>query len=147
MFGNHLTMMMLALDREDLLDEATAVAHLATQRRDIVRNKLDVAMLAALRMSRHLPRFAVSYISRHPFGGERSSYVLSNPGGIEMQGLFGVPVRDVYAVPTLLPAPGFQITIDGFAGQLSFMIMFREGYTDAAEVRSLIPGFQRDLLP
>ena len=147
MFGNHLTMLMLALDRDDLLDEATAVAHLAAQRRHIVRNKLDVGMLAAIRASRHLPRRLVSYISRHPFGGERSSYVLSNPGGIDMEPLFGLEATDVYAVPTVLPAPGFQVTIDGYRKRLSLMIMFRSGYVRRAEIEALVPALVRDLLP
>ena len=147
MFGNHLTMMMLALDRDDLRDEATAVAHLAAQRRDIVRNKYDVGMLAAIRTTRHVPRVVVNYISRHPFGGERSSYVLSNPGEIIMDSLFGLSVRDAFAVPALLPAPGFQVTSDGFAGQLSLMVMFRDGYVSAPEVTSLLPALKRDLLP
>jgi hypothetical protein len=146
MFGNHLTMMMLALDRDDLRDEARAVAHLAEQRRDIVRNKLDVGMLAAIRSSRHVPRLVVDYLSRRPFGGERSSYVLSNPGAVDLPSLFGVRVRDAYAVPTVLPAPGFQVTVDGFDGQLSLLVMFRDGYGSAAEVERLFPDFKRDLL-
>lgn len=147
MFGNHLTMMMLALDREDLLDESTAVAHLAEQRRSIVRNKLDVGMLAAISASRHVPRLIMDYVSRRPFDGERSSYVLSNPGAIELDTLFGVRVCDAYAVPTLLPAPGFQITIDGFEGRLSLMVMYREGFVSGTEIEALLPDFQRDLLP
>lgn len=147
MFGNHLTMMMLALDREDLMDEATAVAHLAAQRRDIVRNKLDAGMLAAIHSTRHVPRFVVDYLSRRPFAGERSSYVLSNPGAIEMGPLFGLEVRDAYAVPALLPAPGFQVTVDGHGGRLSLLVMFREGYARRGEVEDLIPGLSRDLLP
>ncbi len=146
MFGNHLTMMMLALDRDDLLDEARAVAHLAAQRRDIVRNKLDVGMLAAIVASRHVPRWVVDHLSRRPFAGERSSYVLSNPGAIELERLFGLTVRDAYAVPTLLPAPGFQVTFDGFGGRLSAMFMFREGYVSEHEVRRALPAFERDLV-
>ncbi len=147
MFGNHLAMMMMALDRDDLRDEATAVAHLAAQRRDIVRHKLDAGMLAAIRASRYAPRFVVDYLSKRPFGGERSSFVLSNPGGIEMSPLFEQPVRDVYAVPAVLPAPGFQVTVDGFAGQLSLLIMFREGYVGVDEVARAVPHFVEDLLP
>jgi diacylglycerol O-acyltransferase len=146
MFGNHLTMMMLALDRDDLGDEARAVGHLAEQRRDIVRKRLDVGMLAAIRSSRHIPRFVVDYLSRRPFGGERSSFVLSNPGAIEMGPLFGVPVVDAYAVPTLLSAPGCQIIADRFGGRLGFLFMVREGYASIDELAPLLPEFERDLL-
>ncbi len=147
MFGNHLTMMMLALDREDLLEERVAVAHLAKQRRHVVRHKLDVGMLCAIRASRHVPRRFVDYLSKRPFSGERSSFILSNPGAIELGQLFGCEVRDAFAVPTLLPAPGFQVTVDGFEGQLSLMIMYREGYASHDELRRHLPAFKRDLLP
>jgi hypothetical protein len=146
MFGNHLTMMMLALDRDDLGDEARAVAHLAAQRREIVRRKLDVGMLAAIRASRHAPRVLVDWLSRRPFGGERSSFVLSNPGAIEMGELFGLPVADAYAVPTLLPSPGFQVIADRFGGRLSVLFMVREGYAARGEIAARLPAFERDLV-
>ncbi len=55
MFGNNLSMMMLELDRDALFDERRAVESLAAQRRDLVREKLDVAMVAALSVTRRLP--------------------------------------------------------------------------------------------
>jgi hypothetical protein len=146
MFGNHLTMMMLALDRDDLTDEARAVAHLAAQRRDIVRAKLDVAMLAALDMGGRLPARLYNWAACKPFGGERSSYVVSNPGELALPSFLGRPVRDAFSAPIVLARPGFQVIADRFRGRLSVLMVFRENIISESEVRSLLPSFERDLL-
>jgi hypothetical protein len=146
MFGNHLTMMMLSLDRDDLADEARAVASLAAQRRAIVREKLDVGMLAALDMGGRLPARLYNWAACKPFGGERSSYVVSNPGELVLPSFLGRPIRDAFSAPIVLARPGFQVIADRFRGRLGVLVVFREGVIDEAEVRASLPAFERDLL-
>lgn len=146
MFGNHLTMMLMRLDRDDLADEARAVKHLAEQRREVVRGKLDVAMVAAVRATGWMPWRVVDHVSRRPFGGERSSLIMSNPGAIGLEVLGGVPVRDALAMPTVLPAPGFQVTTDRHRGRLSVLVMVRDGVVAPGEVEAQVPAFVADLL-
>lgn len=146
MLGNHLTMMMMALDRDDLREESRAVISLARQRRAIVRDKLDVGMVAALDLVRHMPPRFYSWASRRPFAGERSSLVVSNPGELPLETFLGNKLRDAFLVPTVLAPPSFQVIADRFGGRLSVSVIFREGVMGEDEVRELWPSFERDLL-
>jgi hypothetical protein len=146
MLGNHLTMMMMALDRDELCDEGRAVSSLARQRRAIVKDKLDLCMVAALDVARYMPARAYSWASRRPFGGERSSLIVSNPGELTIDRFLGQTVRDAFLVPTVLAPPGFQVVADRHGGRLSVSVIFREGVIGEAEVRELLPGLERDLI-
>jgi hypothetical protein len=146
MFGNHLTMMMLELDRDDLGDEGRALGRLASQRREIVRDKLDVAMVAALAVARRMPARLYNWSSRRPFGGERSSLVLSNPGELAIDHFAGVKVSDAYTVPAALVPPGFQLIASRHGGCLSITVVFVDGAVSEREVRDEIAQFKRDLV-
>ena len=145
LFGNHLTMMLLALEREELDDEGTAVQSLARQRREVIRGKLDVGMITAMRSTAWMPWPVVNHLSRRPFAGERSSYVLSNPGELPLTELFGAPVIDAVAMPTV-PSPGLMVTTDRFAARRSVLFSYREGILPAHELRAQLPDFKHDLL-
>ena len=147
MFGNHLTMMMLSLDRAALGDEGVAVASLAQQRRHIVRHKYDVAMLAGLRLAWPLPSSMFSWLMRRPFGGERASLVVSNPGRVDLPQLFGVPVRDAYTLPASLASPGVQLIASRYGGRLSLLLVFLDGVVSRAELEAQLPILRGDLLP
>lgn len=146
MFGNHLSMMMLSLSRAELRDEAAAVASLATQRRAIIRHKHDAAMLAGLRLAWPLPSPIFSWLMRRPFGGERSSLVVSNPGPIEIDEMFGVPVADAYGLPTALAAPGFQLIATRHGARRSFVMVYLDGLIERHELRAQLPQLRDDLL-
>jgi hypothetical protein len=150
LFGNHLAMMMLSLDRDDLRDEARAVASLARQRRDIVQQKLDLAMLVAFAMVSKvgpwLPRRLGDWFARRPFGGERSSYVLSNPGELGLSSVAGRQVIDCFALATVLPSPGLQVIASRHGGRLGVTFQVREGYVGLDEIVSRREAFFADLL-
>ncbi len=145
LFGNHLTMMLLALDRHELDDERVAVQSLAQQRRQIVRGKLDVGMVSAMRSTAWMPWQLVDHLSRRPFDGERSSFVLSNPGELPLSRLFGAQVTDAVAMPTV-PSPGLMVTTDHFDGRRSILFCHREGLLTSRELQAQLPAFRRDLL-
>jgi len=145
LFGNHLTMMLLGLEREELQDERAAVQSLARQRRHIVRGKLDVGMISAMRSTAWMPWRLVDHLSRRPFAGERSSFVLSNPGELPLTRLFDARVTDAVAVPTV-PSPGLMVTTDRFDGRRSILWSHREGLLSPRELRAQLPAFRRDLL-
>jgi len=146
MLGNNLSMMMLALDAEELADEAKAVASLARQRREIVRAKLDVGMLAALDYAGYLPARIYNWSARRPLGGERCSFVLSNPGPLRIASFLGREVVDAFCAPTTLTSPGLQIAVDRFADRLNIVFVYRQGLVTAAEMEAEVPRFARDLL-
>ena len=146
MLGNHLTMMMLALHADELGDEARAVASLARQRREIVRAKLDVAMLAALEYAGLLPARFYNWSARRPLGGERCSFVLSNPGALPIASFLGRRVVDAFCAPTTLTSPGLQLAVARFAGRLDIVFVFRQGLVSTAEMEAELPYFSRDLL-
>ncbi len=105
MFGNNLTMMTFALQREDLSDLPRAIATLADQQRAIVREKLDVGMLASLDFAKPVPAPLYHWFLTRPFDGEVSSFVFSNPGPATITTFAGLPVTDAYALPTVATPP------------------------------------------
>src|SRR5690606_29314344 len=136
----------MALDRDDLNDEARAVASLARQRREIVRQKLDVGMLAAMNATAWFPWRFVNFVSRRPFGGVRSSFVLSNPGELELGSFQGRPITDAFTLPIVLESPGFQITADRHGDRASIMLSYRDGLVDPGEIAAERERFVADLL-
>jgi hypothetical protein len=146
MFGNHLTMMMFSLDREDLRDEARAIGRLAEQQRAVVRQKLDLGMIAALDFARYLPTAPYRWLSTRPFGGEMGSFIFSNPGAVTLDTFAGLPVRDAYPVPTVVLPPGFQVIFTRFAGRLSAWIMTVDAVIGADEARGMADELRADLL-
>jgi diacylglycerol O-acyltransferase len=135
LFGNHLTMMMFALGRDDLLDERRAIASLAEQQRGIVRDKLDMAMAAALELVRVLPPRLYHGLATLPFGGELSSLIFSNPGVIAIDDFAGIPVRDAYAVPSVVPRPGIEVIVNRHRGALSVLLGYFDGLVPEPEAR------------
>jgi hypothetical protein len=146
MFGNHLTMMMLSLDRDDLADEARAVTTIAAQRRAIVRQKLDLGMLAALHRARVLPGAIYQWVSRRPFDGELASLVVSSPGALDLDTFFGVEVSDVMCVPLITPQPGSMVVATRHRGRLSLVVEHMAPLVSAAEARDALGAFEADLL-
>ncbi len=146
MLGNNLSMMMLALDAEELADEAKAVTSLARQRREIVRARLDLGMLAALQYAGYLPARLYNWSARRPLGGERCSFVLSNPGPLRIDSFLGHQVLDAFCAPTTLTSPGLQIAVDRFADRLNIVLVYRRGLATAGEMEAELPRFARDLL-
>ena len=146
MFGNNLTMMMMSLSRDELADERAAVASLAKQRRTLVRDKLDLAMLAALDRARVLPGRVFNMLSRLPFHGERTSLVVSNPGAVEIEEFLGKNVADAYTIPSAMAPPGFQVIGNRHGGRLSLLVVFLDGAISSDEVTSLVPALRADIL-
>jgi diacylglycerol O-acyltransferase / wax synthase len=146
MFGNHLAMMLFALDREVLFDDARAVASLADQQRTIVRERLDQAMAVALDYARHLPLAAYRWLLGRPFGGEMGSLVLSNLGAVSIESFLGLPVTAAYAFPTVVVPPGLQVIWSRFRGRLGALIVYVEGVLSAAGAEELGGALRRELL-
>ncbi|MCC6521446.1 MAG: hypothetical protein IT373_02175 [Polyangiaceae bacterium] len=144
-FGNQVSMMLLALEREALGDEATGLAALAEAQRDIVRRRLDLGMLAAAELSRRLPEPFYGWLARRPFGGERGSLVVSHPGVLDVGAFLGVPVVDAWALPAAMAPPGFQVIASRHRGSFSAWIMFLDGLVSEREVAGEMPAFARDL--
>jgi diacylglycerol O-acyltransferase len=137
LFGNHLTMMMFSLERDDLVDERRAIASLAEQQRAIVRDKLDLAMSAALELVRVLPPRLYHGLATLPFGGELSSLIFSNPGNVGIDDFAGVPVLDAYAVPAVVPRPGIEVIVNRHRGALSVLLGYFDGLVPEVEARSM----------
>jgi hypothetical protein len=145
MFGSHLSMMMFALDRDDLGSEPRAIASLAEQQRTIVRNKLDLGMAAALDFARWLPRPAYRAISTRPFGGmELGSLIFSNPGAVSIASFAGVPVVDALPVPAVLQPPGFEMIASRFAGRLSLVLGYMEGVVSPESALRMAEQLRRE---
>jgi diacylglycerol O-acyltransferase / wax synthase len=143
--GNNLTMMMLSITRDDLADDARAIAHIAEQQRAIVRQKLDVGMLAALEFASMLPRPAYQWLADRPFHGEMASVVCSNPGTISISSFAGVPVRDAYVTPAPVLPPGFQVIFTRFAGRLSAVVAFVDTVVSRGEAGTLAEEIRGEL--
>jgi hypothetical protein len=146
MFGNNLTMMTFSLQRDDLADVGRAVATLADQQRAIVRGKLDVGMLASLDFAKAAPPRLYHWFLTRPFGGEMSSFVLSNPGTLPIATFAGRPVTDAYTIPSIATPPGFQVIFSRHAGCLSASVGFIGGLLTPAEEASLAPRLRTELL-
>jgi len=138
MFGNHLTMMMFALGRDDLADEARAVASLAEQQRAIVRDRLDLGMAAAMELVRVLPSRLYLGLLTLPFGGEMASLIFSNPGVLAIDRFLEIPVVDAYAAPSVVPRPGIELIVNRHAGRLSFVLGAFDGILPAEERKSMM---------
>lgn len=146
LFGNNLTMMTFALRRDDLADLGRAVATLAEQQRAIVKEKLDVGMLASLDFAKAAPAGLYHWFMTRPFGGEVSSFVFSNPGAIGLATFAGLPVRDAAAIPSVATPPGFQVIFSRHGGRLSALVGFPEGALWPAEERGIAQRLRAELL-
>lgn len=146
LFGNHLTMMTFALKRDDLADLGRAVATLGEQQRTIIRDKLDLGMLAALDFAKAAPAGIYHWFLTRPFGGEVSSFVFSNPGAVTLSSFAGLPVRDAYALPSVATPPGFHVIFSRHSGRLSALIGHVEGLLSAAEERAVAKQLRAELL-
>jgi hypothetical protein len=137
LLGNHVTMLMLALERADLDDRRRALASLAAQQRDVVRGKLDLGALAALDFARYLPRFVYRRVERGPMRGEIGSFVLSNPGAVTTRAFLGRPAVDAHPFPSVVSSPGLQIVASRFAGRLAFTLGFLDAVVEPREADRL----------
>jgi hypothetical protein len=145
MLGNHLTMMMFSLDRDDLADERRALASIAEQQRAIVRDKLDLGMAAALELVRVLPAWAYLGLATLPFHGELSSLILSNPGPISLDRFAGVRIIDAFPVPAVVPRPGIEVIWSRHGGRLSAILGYLDGLVAPREAEDLV-GVLREAL-
>jgi hypothetical protein len=145
MFGNHITMMMFSLRRDDLADERRALATLAEQQRAIVRDKLDLAMAAALELVSVLPPRAYLGLATLPFGGEMSSLVLSNPGALSLDRFAGVPVLDAYPLPAVVPSPGIEVIFSRYRGRFSATVGTYEGLVPRSEAVAMAASLRAEL--
>lgn len=136
-FGNNLAMMLFSLRREELLDEALAVQKLVAMQRDVVRKKLDVAMIAGLDLGRVLPTRVLWAITTHPLGGELASVVFSNPGAFTLSTFAGCTVLDAYPLPAVISPPGFQVIFTRFRAELSFSMVYLDGVVGATEAKEM----------
>ena len=57
-----------------------------------------------------------------------------------------MPVKDAYAVPTVMSPPGFQLIAGRHGGRLSLLVVFLEGLIARHEVEALLPALRCDLL-
>lgn len=146
LFGNHLTMVQLSLRRDELYDDARAVARLAEQQRAMVRDKLDLAMIAALDLARWLPGPVYRWLGDQPFGGELASLVVSNPGAVTAARFAGFPVVSAYPLPAVVTPPGFQVIFSRFGGRLSASIVHGDGLLGPDEAAAMPDALRAELL-
>jgi hypothetical protein len=146
LFGNALTMMLFHLDRDDLGDERRAYLRLAEQQREIVRQRLDVAMLAGLDFAKWLPRQGYRWLRERPFAGAPSSMVVSNPGANEVRRFAGLEVRDAYPLPTVVAPPAFQLTFSRHAGRFAACMGWIEGVLAPPEAARAFARLRDELL-
>ncbi|MEM9691453.1 MAG: hypothetical protein AAGA56_02820 [Myxococcota bacterium] len=142
-FGNNLTMMMAGLDNLD--DEGAAIRSLALQRRAMIEKKLDVGAIALLHRSKVLPWRIADVLARHPFGGERCSFLFSNIGRIRLETFAGHAVQDAFALPCVLPSPGIQFVAQRHGARQRLLTVVREDVITAASVRPLLPALRASL--
>jgi hypothetical protein len=147
LLGNHVTLLMLALERADLEGRRRALASLAEQQRMIVRGKHDLGALAALDFARYLPRFAYRRVERGPMRGEIGSFVLSNPGPVTTARFLGRRVVDAHPLPAVVSSPGLQLVVSRFAGRLSIALGFVDAVVEAPEASRLATLLAGDLCP
>lgn len=147
LLGNHVTLLMLALERADLDDRRRALASLADQQRAIVRGRLDLGALAALDFARYLPRFVYRRLERGPMRGEIGSFVLSNPGPVTTTRFLGRRVVDAHPFPSVVSSPGLQIVASRFAGRLSIALGFLDAVVEPPEASRLAGLLLGDLAP
>ncbi|WP_437671346.1 hypothetical protein [Sorangium sp. So ce131] len=146
LFGNHLTMVLLSLRRDELYDDARAVARLAEQQRAAVRERLDLAMIAALDLARWLPGPVVRWLGEQPFAGELASLIVSNPGAVTADRFAGVPVRSAYPLPAVVAPPGFQVIYSRSGGRLSASIVYGDGLLRPDEAAAMPGALRAELL-
>lgn len=145
MFGNHLTMMMFSLDRDDLLREPRAIASLAEQQREIVRRRLDLGMAAAMELISVLPSRLYLGLATLPFGGELSSFIFSNPGNAALDRFLDRSVTDAYAVPSVVPRPGLELIVNRHGGRLSFLVGSFDGLLANEERAGMMAELRAEL--
>jgi diacylglycerol O-acyltransferase len=146
LFGNNISIMMMSLDRDTLTDEAAAVAQFAAQRRDIVRGRADIGMLAALQLLQPLPAPFTRWLERRPFDGQRASLLVSNPGALPLESFAGSSVRDAFVFAATPPDPGFMVIGQRHRDRLGVTIGFCDGYAGYDEVQAEVPRFIDDLM-
>jgi len=146
MFGNHVTMLMLGVDDAILDDEPATVAALAAQQRQIVKDKLDLAMLASLQSLRFVPDAASQWLAKSPFDGQRCSFVLSNPGTIVLDELAGQRVTDAFFALTSAPDPGLVVVGQRHRERMSVLVSWCDGYLTREAIAAEEPAFRHDLL-
>lgn len=146
LFGNHVVMLMLSLDRALLFDDARALARLAEEQRDAVRRKLDLAMGAALSFGRWLPHPVLRFATTRALGGELATVVFSNPGAIGLGTFLGHTVRDALPLPAVVDPPGAQVIFTRFAGKLSAAISTLDGALTGAEEARMASTLRAELL-
>jgi hypothetical protein len=137
LLGNHVSMLMFALDREDLADDARALARLAAEQRTAVRERLDLGMVAALDFARWLPRPLYRMLERRPLHGEIGSFVLSNPGALRAGAFLGRPIVDALPLPAVVSSPGLQVIASRFDARLSVTLVFLDDVLAPAEAGRL----------
>ena len=145
MFGNHLTMMMFSLDRDDLQSEPRGIASLAEQQRRIVAGKLDLGMAAALELVSVLPSRLYLGLATLPFGGELSSFIFSNPGNAAIERFMGVLVTDAYAVPSVVPRPAVELIVNRHGGRVSFLLGSFDGLLAPSEMEAMMAELRSEL--
>ncbi|WP_437740491.1 wax ester/triacylglycerol synthase domain-containing protein [Sorangium sp. So ce302] len=146
LFGNHLTMALLSLGRDELHDDARAVARLAEQQRAVVRDRLDLAMIAALDLARWLPGPIYRWLGDQPFQGELASLIVSNPGAVTVERFAGLAVRSAYPLPAVVAPPGFQVIFSRFGGRLSASIIHGDGLLRPDEAEAMPGALRAELL-
>ncbi|WP_437332881.1 wax ester/triacylglycerol synthase domain-containing protein [Sorangium sp. So ce394] len=146
LFGNHLTMVLLSLGRDELYDDARAVARVAEQQRAMVRDRLDLAMVAALDLARWLPGPVYRWLGDQPFEGELASLIVSNPGAVTVDRFAGLPVRSAYPLPAVVTPPGFQVIFSRFGGRLSASIVYGDGLLRPDEAAAMPGALRAELL-
>lgn len=146
LLGNPLSMMMLSLQRDELFDDVRAVARLAEQQRAVIREKLDLGMLAALDVARWLPGPIYRWLGDQPFHGELASLIVSNPGALTIARFAGLPVVSAYPLPTVVSPPGFQVIFSRYGGRLSASIVHGAGLLRPDESAAMPGALRAELL-
>lgn len=145
-FGNRLTTTKFVLDRDDLRDEARALARLSEQPSALGCQQVEPRTAVALELARFLPRFAYRILSTYSANNRASSFFFSSPGELGVFSFAGAPVRDAYVLPAAVSPPGLQLAFTRHGGCLSAVVTYLEDAVTVGEARRLAESLRAELL-
>lgn len=145
-FGNRLTTTTFVLDRDDLRDDARALARLGEQRSAPAWQHVEPRTAAAFELARLLPHSVYRVLSDHSVANQSFSFLFSSPGELGVFSFAGAPVRDAYVLPASVSPPGLQLAFTRHRGGLSVVVTYLEDAVTVGEALRLAESLRAELL-
>lgn len=145
-FQNHVTMFFGSLTRDELELE-TAVARLAEQHAQFVKDKLGDSLNDLMHTMRMLPpRLYMEFVSRQ-MRGPVASFFHSHTGEFAagLDTFMGARIVNAYHVPGIVTPPGTGIFCNEKNGRLVITLCWHEDALDAEERRLMLESFLASL--